>query len=220
MKPAPRPQADAGFTLLELLVAITLLGFLSVALIGGLRFGTQIWKKSENASLDSNAVRSAQKILAASLARIYPKLVVAGVDDSHIDFDGNADRLTFLSTADAGTGQMTRDIVQVAKDGNYLAILYSTMPELARDARSTSSTVLFRRLASVDFAYFGASGDSKTPVWHQAWHDERRLPLRIRIRATLAHPASAPWPEMILAPRIAADVGCNFDALTKFCQGR
>ena len=37
-------SSQFGFTLIELLIALTLFGLLSVALLGGLRFGTRVWK--------------------------------------------------------------------------------------------------------------------------------------------------------------------------------
>ena len=50
--------AERGFTLLELLVAITLLGLLMAALFGGLRLGTRVWETAD-ARLDSSANRRA-----------------------------------------------------------------------------------------------------------------------------------------------------------------
>jgi prepilin-type N-terminal cleavage/methylation domain-containing protein len=44
--PVSSLAADAGLTLLELLVAITLLGLLMAALFGGLRLGARAWELS------------------------------------------------------------------------------------------------------------------------------------------------------------------------------
>ncbi len=46
-------RRQAGFTLVELLVAMTLLAFLSITLFGGLRFGARSWE----AVVDSSAER-------------------------------------------------------------------------------------------------------------------------------------------------------------------
>ena len=42
--PRGHSQGSAGFTLVELLVSLTLLGLISVALFGGFRFGTRAWE--------------------------------------------------------------------------------------------------------------------------------------------------------------------------------
>ena len=46
---------EDGFTLLELLVVITLLAFLSVALLVGMRSTTDIWRKSRDKNVDLGA---------------------------------------------------------------------------------------------------------------------------------------------------------------------
>ena len=46
MTPRTEPEA-AGFTLVEILVAITLLGLLMAALFGGVQLGVRAWESSE-----------------------------------------------------------------------------------------------------------------------------------------------------------------------------
>ena len=208
---------DNGFTLLETLVAITLLAFLSVALVAGMRFGTRIWDKAETADLDGNAVRAAEKRVAENLARIYPKLLVVNATDSTIDFTGGPQRMEFLSTADRPDGQMTRVALSAANDDQGLAMELDARPELARSGGTQE--VLLRHLRSIDFAYFGASGDEKTPAWHTSWQHEKTLPLLVRIRAATPH-ANVTWSEMVVRPKIAADISCIYDAITKICKGR
>ena len=211
--------SDAGFTLLELLVAVTLLALLSVALVAGMRFGTRIWDKAETSDVDTNAVRAAQKRVALDLTRLYPKLVVEGATDSFIDFTGTPQRMEFLSTTDRPDGQMTRIALSAANDDRGVAMHYDTLPELARTNAAGTQEVLLRHLRSIDFAYFGASGDEKTPAWHASWQHEKSLPLLVRIRAATPH-ANVSFSEMVVRPKIAADLSCIYDPITRTCQGR
>lgn len=210
---------DAGFTLLELLVSVTLLAFLSAALVAGLRFGTRIWNKSESAEVNTNSIRMAQKLVAQDIARIYPKFVVASPTDSFIDFAGSSHRMEFLSTANQSYGQMTRVTLSAATDDIGVAMGYDSLPELARSNAARSRQILLHHLKSIEFAYFGATENERVPAWHEAWQHERSLPLLIRVRATTAR-ASSSWAELVVRPKIAADVSCSFDPATRFCQGR
>ena len=209
---------ESGFTLLELLVSITLLAFLSLALVSGMRFGTQVWNKSQTANVDTNAMRAAQNWTEHSLASVYPKYIVASPTDAFVVFDGTAQRMDFLSTdaPDGGLAQITLETVKRDNGDTLQAEIGSDLDT----ARATPDTiVLLRQLNAVEFAYYGARAGEKIPSWHQSWQHERSLPLLIRVRAAMPHP-SAPWSELVIRPRIAADVSCNFEAVTKFCAGR
>ena len=208
---------ESGFTLLEILVAVSLLALLSVVLMAGMRFGTRIWDKAETANIDTNAVRAAEKRVALDLARIYPKLVVVNATDSFIDFTGAPNRMEFLSTADRPDGQMTRVAMSAANDDQGVTLQYDTLPELARTGGTQQA--LLRHLRSIDFAYFGASQGERTPAWHSSWQHEKSLPLLVRIRAQTPH-ANVTWSELVVRPKIAADISCIYDPIAKTCQGR
>jgi len=212
-------RRDAGFTLLELLVAITLLAFLSVGVVAGLRFGNEVWRKAQGRNIAANDMRVAERILAGNLARVYPKFIASATGGGTIDFDGARSSVTFLSTLPA-SGHISRNTLRAVADGSGLAMQFDTVPELAHERAGATTQVLLRRLSAVEFSYYGTAEDSKAPAWHSTWQDQGALPDLIRIRAASAGSGVVPWPEMIIAPKIAADAGCIYDPLTKFCQGR
>ncbi len=207
---------EAGFTLLELLVALTLLAMLSLVLFGGFRFGTRAWDRSESATAGGNEIRRAQDAIASTLSRAYPEMQTADPAHPHIFFGGEANAVTFLGPDRAQDGAMS--IYTLARQGEALTM--TTTPELARDPRrQTVNRKLLDHVAAFDLAYFGVGKVGDPPRWFTRWHDPARLPRLVRIRATLSRRGPA-WTEMVVAPRIAADADCNYDALTKFCQGR
>ncbi|MEE8085084.1 MAG: type II secretion system protein, partial [Alphaproteobacteria bacterium] len=55
--PAPQPP-QAGFTLLELMVSLALVGLLTMVLTGGIRFGARVWEASQVQAEAANEVHS------------------------------------------------------------------------------------------------------------------------------------------------------------------
>lgn len=209
---------DRGFTLLELLVAVTLLAFLSVVLVAGLRYGTNIWRKTETKNTALTAARTAERIVAGNLARLYPKYVTVSPTESYVDFDGTAHAMTFFSTAQSQTGFLMRDTLEEVRDGDTLSMRIESVPELTRGG--TIAQTLLTRLASVEFSYYGIAGDAKEAAWYPAWQRQAGPPQLVRIHVAAADPGAPTLPDLIVAPRVAADVGCLYDSVTKFCQGR
>jgi general secretion pathway protein J len=81
---------------------------------------------------------------------------------------------------------------------------FSLDTPLAEDGRQLvlrfggRSAVLARRLETAQFDYF-ASG-----AWASHWDEAERLPRLIRVRLTSRDDTSRHWPELLLAPRLAA----------------
>lgn len=207
---------DSGFTLLELLISMTLLALLSLVLFGGFRFGTRAWDRAETSTANGNEIRRAQDAIASALSRTYPEMDVSKPLDPHIYFSGEPSSVTFLGPDRGREGGLA--VMVLSRQGDTLTM--TSTPELARDpARQTVSRKLLDHVSGFDLAYFGASNPQVPPHWYASWHDRSRLPKLVRVRADLGT-ARPGWTELVVAPRIAADVNCDYDALTKFCQGR
>src|SRR5271154_905764 len=114
-------NSQAGFTLLELLVSLTLLGFLFVLLFGGLRFGTRAWERSDSTSDSTRDVLLAQSIVRREIERACPiAFRVAGSDVAPaIDFSGTATSVMFRGPAPGslGAAACTRVTLAIRPDG-------------------------------------------------------------------------------------------------------
>lgn len=209
-------KPDAGFTLVELLVALTLLSFLTVLLFGGLSFGTRAWERSRSNYASDAAVRSAQSTLANAIAKAYPLPVSSSNHRMRVDFDGEAQSMTWLSAA--ASGGMTRMHLGAVPDHDGLELGLSANAELAAGPAKDASPLL-GDIAAFEISYFGKRMGEKVLRWAPDWRDQPLLPSLVRIRVRMQD-ARLVWPELIAAPRILADASCQLDALTNDCRGR
>lgn len=213
-------KGEAGFTLVELLVSLALLGMLSIALYSGLSFGTSAWRKATDSGAELTRIGVAQIALRDMLTRAYPLMLRPAGLDPHIDFEGAADRITFLTpaTAEIAPGGFARTTIQFEQDHDALALVSYSQPELtATDARARH--VLLRNVQDGAFAYFGAVRPNAPEQWVTGWRGKARLPVLIKVQISFGGRNAPEWPDLVIRPRLDADATCSFDPLTKSCRG-
>jgi general secretion pathway protein J len=200
---------DAGFTLVELLVSMTLLAFLTLALGGALHFGARAWERSEARAPDD--IRLVQQFLRHALEQAYP--VYENGARPHVVFAGSERRLAFIAPFPA-TATIGRDALTLAlnSDGDRVQLVVSSAGGV-REA-------LLHNLAGASFAYFGPDRSNGPSSWHGEWANRQMLPAAIRVRVRFPHGDARRWPDLIVAPPIAVDSACEYDDATRACRGR
>jgi general secretion pathway protein J len=181
---AARWKNEAGFTLIETLVSLALMGLVLSALANL----TGQWMPSWNRGLD-RIQRS--EMIGITLQRIADDLAAAqyvpigGEDDKQPLFVGSERSVTFVRTAlgpNAGPGL---DVVRLSEtsDQSGLATVRSRAlfrpmpPEQASDQLRFSEPVLLLRAPyQLSFAY---AGDDQ--AWRSSWQDSKKLPAKIRL---------------------------------------
>ncbi len=105
-----------GFTLLELLISLALIGLMVVLLFGALRFGSKAWDLSEE-RLDRDTTISLLWQYLADRFREARGLsaYVQSEGNSHFFFQGEADAVEFLSPMPAHLGSGGLYIIRVQK---------------------------------------------------------------------------------------------------------
>ena len=96
-------QGEAGVTLIEVLVAVTLLSLLSLGMVMALNIGLAAYSKTEEKLMDNRRVVGAQRILESELEGLVPAFVMCGAGQGGsgtraVLFQGAADGLWMVST--------------------------------------------------------------------------------------------------------------------------
>lgn len=234
-------SGEEGFTLLELLIATTVLAFLSLLLFGGLRFGTRVWEKSETSTTEANRIRAAQLALSDDIKNIYPFYAGTATTDKHVDFSGEDKRMTFFAPSKSVLGGMDLVTVQAVQGAKGLSVVVARKVELEGTTGAVSHHTLISGLKGFQISYFGSPSPEGTtaqahisnkaglgalataaaaaaPQWTSVWQGQTRLPLLIRIRAAVAEKSA--WPDLVVSPQTEVDETCTLDQTTYYCQGR
>ena len=203
-----RSDPEAGFTLVELLVALALLALLSALLFGGLRMGRAAVTRSEAATEELQRTALGLAVARRELEQANP-LPLGNVTDPRIAFAGDAAGVVFVAPPGAylalGGDEITWLAIEGGPQGARLVLRYRPLdrqndrwpPTLERSAMQT--VVLLDGLARAEFAYFGRSDPAAGPQWQSAWQDAAALPLLIRISVA---GGGVTWPDLVVAPRL------------------
>jgi len=197
-----------GFTLVELLIALTLISLISVFLFGGLRYteqtaarGMKLLDRASDLGLAANFLRAT-----FSDARPLPEAPNNTADDTRdIAFSGRADEIALTSVPPPHLASSGFYRVEIALNRKTHALTARWSP-LAAGANDPDYTVppvstLLDGVSRVEFGYFGTEYGEAASAWHDTWEAQRALPRLIRLRIDFDDGSAAP--AVVVAVRTA-----------------
>ncbi|UJX45980.1 type II secretion system protein J [Xanthobacter sp. YC-JY1] len=170
----------AGFSLIEILVAMTLTGLVLAAIAMVTAKWLPAWQRGLGRVQQSELVALALDRMAADLAAAAFLPVVRG--GAKPLFDGSAERVVFVREVLAPGAARGLEIVELAPvpDGRGVAMVRRTAPYAPQAEGSLppfgAPVRLLRPPTRVTFSYAGRDG-----TWHEAWRGEEELPRAVRM---------------------------------------
>jgi general secretion pathway protein J len=203
-----------GFTLLELLVAITLLGLLMAALLGGLRLGARVWETGEDRLQASARVQVVQDFLRQRITEALPYEVsmLAEGGQPEFAFRGAADEVRFAGALPeqlgAGVYLMQLTLAEGGEDGRRRDLVLRWQPldpegESPEDPPEPEERILLEGVDGLELAYFGTYVQREAPAWWPDWPSEQdAFPGLVRIQVVFAEDDLRRWPELVIHPTV------------------
>ena len=213
-----------GFTLLELLIAMSLLGFILALLFGGMRLGARSWDAGEMRAENSTHLALLQGFLRRELNQVTPFRWKKKID-MNLAFIGQPDNVKLVApiAVRLGTGGLFLISLELVQENDVGQLV---MKRAIPDADSVDFTalekvekiVLADHVEELSFAYFGAETKDAEPQWRDQWGNrdsQQRLPYLIRVRVKFSN--GRVWPDLVVAPLIGSDTGCVWNSSTNRC---
>ncbi len=204
-----RPVSCGGFTLVELLLAITLLSILLALTYSGLMAATRAADRGEAMLADGGEMRAAHQFIRRQLNQMLPLAFAVAADgnDTRVLFSGDAEHIEYVAPMPGylGTGGPQVQRIELANDGNDDALQFShtLLQGFEEDHLADRDPVLLLRgIRAAEFEFLGRDQNGDITDWSTTWDDPGQLPVAIRLRIEFSDPARQRWPDLVAEVRV------------------
>ena len=178
-----KPKRNAGFTLLELIISITLVSIIVLIVAGAASLGYRSFSKGERKLNAIERLRASLIIIDAQIQSGVPLTLEDGGVKQYY-FVGEQDSLKFSTNHSIWGGQRGYVIVnyRVETDNQGKRTLFASEYKVGMENKK--ETKLIEGFNEITFDYFRQDATEEEGEWVTQWVDEEMMPTKIRLNLT------------------------------------
>ena len=176
-----------GFTLIEVLIGMTLLSLMVVLLFSSLTIGAKSWEQGEKKITEVNEVAEVQQFFNHYLAHSVPQWNDFDPEKDRIfSFQGKADSLQFVASFPASaerSGLQLFNLELKEKDKKrFINIALTPFFPLTEGEEFFQDDIeLIGNVAHFELSYFGLNDETGELVWQNEWLNKEQPPRLVKI---------------------------------------
>jgi general secretion pathway protein J len=215
-RPTPARRDSGGFTLIEVVLAMILVGLIMAIAVGGIRMSRKAAESGERRVESTNSIRVTQEFLRKQFSRALPLAFATDrTEGRNYVFEGDDREITFVAPMPG----------YLSSGGPYVQMLSIERGELRFQHRMLISdekddeaepVVLLDRIRRGLFEYRGIDDQGQLSDWQDDWEDPSRTPMMVRVTLEFERNSGLTWPTLDVP--LLIDVGGVNNAYRFFGQ--
>jgi len=203
------PSRAAGFTLVELLLAITLMSILLGLTYTGLRAATRSAERGEIILAAGGGLRATHQFVRRQLNQMLP-LAFDLTDDrneTRIIFVGDSMSVQYVAPMPGylGSGGPQVQLLELVNDndGSILQFRHALLQgyEEAR-LHDRDPVILLEGVQAAGFEFLGRDEEGVLSGWMSSWDQPDLLPIAVRLNLEFSEDSQIQWPELVAGVRL------------------
>lgn len=194
-----------GFTLIEVMLAMTLLSIMVVLLFSSLKIGAESWDKGETKIGEVNQKAVVYHFFKRHLLSVKPLWDDFSENDRVFSFQGEENHFQFVSSFPASAARKGLQLFSVQSDvyneGRVSVGIRPFYPPAEDEEWKDEEVVLVENVEDFRIQYLTKEDGDSAGYWVGKWLEKETLPALIKIKITLLDESY--WPEMIFPLKLA-----------------
>ena len=199
-----------GFTLLEVLLGMSIMSIMMLLLFASLRICVQNWNAGEKKIAEVSEAAIVQSFLRNKLQATLP-LDADFFEEPQFSFQGDKQTLQFVASMPASASRLGLQVFNLSmkksqgKEGQELLVdIQPFFPQGDDDEQwSEEKVVILQKIGSLKFSYFGpedGTGVEDDSFWQDDWLERNRLPRLVGVDIELT--SGEVWPKLVVALKV------------------
>ncbi len=187
--------ATTGFTLIEVVVTLTILGFILLIIFGAFRLGLSAWERGESTKEEYQKARIVPQLISQQIKSIVAyKIKTQQAEGDYLAFEGKAHSLKFVSALPIKAKQPQGFVYAIyefkegGREGGRLVLYEQRVLNkdfFAEEPKEELAISLLEGISDIRFEYYREEDPLKNQKeeWVEEWSakEERELPQALRM---------------------------------------
>jgi general secretion pathway protein J len=197
-----------GFSLVELLLAVSLMSMLLALAYGGLRAATQATEKGQAILDDSNRIRMAHQFVRRQLTQLLPlSFEVDPTEEFRIVFTGESQRIRYVAPMPGYLGFGGPQVQELelvrGEEGTELVLRHALLQGFEEEyLYEREPILLLDKVASAGFSFLGEDENGEITQWSDRWDDGAILPAAVSLEVEFIEDVYIHWPMLATSVRV------------------